>query len=120
MRYLDNGEPLSKNEKTIFATLTKKESEVKNIAIGGIPGIKSVKTSKKFVMNAPLSAKTDLNAQQKEDYEYVTFETDGTNLRACLSHPMIDSRKTYSNDMNEIYQLLGIEAARQCFINEFK
>lgn len=41
-------------------------------------------------------------------------------MKACLAYPDIDPVKTYSNDMNEIYNVLGIEAARQCFINEFK
>lgn len=37
-----------------------------------------------------------------------------------MSHYKIDSKRTYSNDINEIYEVLGIEAARQAFINEFK
>jgi DNA-directed RNA polymerase II subunit RPB1 len=48
------------------------------------------------------------------------FETTGSNLRECLSHEKVDSRRTYCNDMQEIYEVLGIEAARQAFINEFK
>lgn len=29
------------------------ENEIKSLSVGGIPGIKTVKTSKKFVMTAP-------------------------------------------------------------------
>ena len=50
----------------------------------------------------------------------VLFQTDGSNLKACLSHLGIDAIKTYTNDIQEIYQVLGIEAARQAFINELK
>ena len=119
LRLLDAENYVGKGDKIIFNTLMKKEYEAKCIPVGGITGIKSAKTGKKFVMDAPPHLSTS-NPAVKEDYTYTIFETDGTNLRACLSHPLIDSRKTYSNDMNEIYRVLGIEAARQCFINEFK
>jgi DNA-directed RNA polymerase II subunit RPB1 len=51
-----------------------------------------------------------------------TFEwcmyTDGTNLIDVLGHPLVDSNKTVSNDVNEIYAIFGIEAARQCLYDE--
>ena len=37
-----------------------------------------------------------------------------------MTHPKIDPNKTYCNDISEIYNVLGIEAARTSFINEFK
>lgn len=45
---------------------------------------------------------------KKEEHEEIVFETTGTNLRACLNHEKIDSRRTYSNDINEVYEVLGI------------
>jgi DNA-directed RNA polymerase II subunit RPB1 len=33
---------------------------------------------------------------------------------------MVDSRRTISNDVNEIYQTLGVEAAREMLLNEIK
>lgn len=65
-------------------------------------------------------AKEEINKKKKESWEYIVFEAEGTNLKACLSHPKIDPIKTYSNDISEIYNVLGIEAARTAFINEFK
>ena len=121
MRLIETNMPIStKKDESIFSILTKKEFEMKNLEIGGIPGIKTAKIAKRFLMNAPISAKTKLSADERSLYEYVVFETNGTNLKACLSYPDIDPYRTYSNDMNEIYSVLGIEAARQCFINEFK
>lgn len=45
--------------------------------------------------------------------------TDGTNLRDVLGlHELVDQTRTVSNDIFEIYELLGIEAARQALFNE--
>ena len=46
------------------------------------------------------------------------LETDGTNLLDVLNQPYIDYTKTISNDINEIYSLLGIEAARSMLIDQ--
>lgn len=46
-------------------------------------------------------------------------ETDGTNLLSVLTHPIVDSTKTRSNNVWDIYSVLGIEAARQFLIDEF-
>ena len=46
------------------------------------------------------------------------LDTDGTNLIDILALDYIDNTKTYSNDIQEIYRLLGIEAARQSIFNE--
>jgi len=46
------------------------------------------------------------------------LETDGTNLLDVLTQPFVDTRNTISNDINEIYELLGIEAARSILIEE--
>ena len=120
LRLLETNEPVTKKDEPTFSFLARVGAELKNLSIGGISGIKTAKIAKRFIMNAPLSSRTNLNNTEKAEYEYVVFETDGTNLRECLSHPQIDPVRTYSNDMNEIYNTLGIEAARQCFINEFK
>lgn len=46
-------------------------------------------------------------------------DTTGTNLNALLSHPQVDSRRTFCNDVHEIRAALGIEAARTFLIKEF-
>lgn len=45
----------------IFGYINKMEYEIKSFSVGGIPGIKSVKTSKRLVMNPPESSKTNLD-----------------------------------------------------------
>ena len=46
------------------------------------------------------------------------LDTVGTNLIDILSLDEIDYTKTITNDIQEVYKVLGIEAARQCIHNE--
>jgi len=46
------------------------------------------------------------------------LETDGTNLLAILIEEYVDTSNTYSNDINETYKLLGIEASRSLLIEQ--
>jgi DNA-directed RNA polymerase II subunit RPB1 len=44
--------------------------------------------------------------------------TDGTNLQEALGFPWVDAVRSFSNDITEIYRILGVEAARQALYNE--
>ena len=46
------------------------------------------------------------------------MDTNGNNLLDILSHPNIDYTRTISNDINEVYEVFGIEAARHILLNE--
>ena len=46
------------------------------------------------------------------------LDTVGTNLLSVLGLDYIDNTRTFSNDIAEIYNVLGIEAARQAIYNE--
>jgi DNA-directed RNA polymerase beta' subunit len=46
------------------------------------------------------------------------LDTDGTNLMEILSNPNVDTVRTVSNDVREIFEVLGIEAARTALYNE--
>jgi DNA-directed RNA polymerase II subunit RPB1 len=59
----------------------------------------------------------------KEDGKYITkdiwiLDTTGSNLLEVLSLGYIDYKRTYSNDIYEVFGTLGIEAARQVILNE--
>ena len=54
---------------------------------------------------------------EKRDEWYV--ETDGTNFRKLLGHPIVKMEKLHSNNVWDIFQTLGVEAAREMLINEF-
>jgi DNA-directed RNA polymerase beta' subunit len=60
----------------------------------------------------------------KEDSKYVRkdiwlLDTVGSNLLDIFPLDFIDYTRTYSNDIREVYDVLGIEAARQNILNEF-
>jgi len=48
---------------------------------------------------------------------YVIY-TEGSNLSKILELPYVDASKTTTNSIQEIYEVLGIEAARNAIINE--
>ena len=63
------------------------------------------------------------NNLRKKNGNYVpeeiwVLDTIGTNLIDILSQDNIDSTKTITNDIQEVYRTLGIEAARQSILNE--
>ncbi len=80
--------------------------------------IKGIKNIDKAVMN-----KDEYNYYNKETmtfdrkHEWV-IDSSGTNLIDVMCHPKIDYTKTLTNNINEIYEVLGIEAARQALYNE--
>ena len=63
------------------------------------------------------------NSVVKENDKYVkkdtwVLDTTGSNLMETLALDYIDSKRTISNDIKEVFHVLGIEAARQCIQNE--
>ena len=67
-----------------------------NIIICGVPGIKEIYFNSNFE----------------------NFETNGSNLPELFALPFVDSTQTISNNVWNIYNTLGIEAARQCLMEE--
>ena len=55
---------------------------------------------------------------EKKDNDWI-IETQGSNLQEILGLSIVDKTKTLSNDMWEIYETLGIEAARNFLVEEF-
>lgn len=56
----------------------------------------------------------------KKDKDHYAYETDGSDLMAAGKFDYIDFSKLRSNDVNEIYRVLGIEAARRCLLEEIR
>ena len=49
---------------------------------------------------------------------YWVLDTDGNNLVETLALEHVDQKKTYSNDIHEMFELFGIEAARKILLDE--
>jgi DNA-directed RNA polymerase II subunit RPB1 len=87
---------------------------LEKITIKGFDNIEKVFINKQEnLMYDPIS-----KSQVKQD-EWVVY-TEGTNMADMLSHPLIDCTKLYSNNVKEVYEVLGIEAARQALYNEIQ
>ena len=84
-----------------------------NIILRGIKNIPKV-VLRKSVDQVVLR---DGNYEQQDTW---VLDTVGTNLRDVLTVADIDVRKTYTNDIQEVFRTLGIEAARQSIFNELK
>lgn len=87
------------------------ETMLSSIVLRGISGITNVIPRKLQ------------NMLVKEEGKYVqkdvwVMDTTGTNLKEVLGFDFIDSTRTFTNDIQEIYKTLGIEAARQALYNE--
>jgi DNA-directed RNA polymerase subunit A" len=78
--------------------LYKLKEELKGIHITGIKGITQV-----------------LPVKRHEEFIIITA---GTNLKKILELDFVDTTRTVSNDIYEIAQVFGIEAARQAIIDE--
>ena len=99
-------------DNVIAAVKAMENNLVYNVLLKGIKGIKKVSLNKE---------KNILYNKDIDQFENVTewvFDTDGTNMLDLLTHPEIDSIRTRSNDIREIYELLGVEAARKALSNE--
>jgi DNA-directed RNA polymerase beta' subunit len=94
-----------------------------NIVLRGIPGIRNV-MPRKLQNQLVMDKRTDDRLIQKEDGKFVKkdtwiLDTTGSNLLDVLALDFVDGNRTFSNDINEIFLTLGIEAARQILYNEF-
>lgn len=75
------------------------KTELNNVLLCGIPGIKRY--------------------HLQYDNEWYVI-TEGSNLKKLLIHPLVDPRRVYSNDLWEIYNVLGIVGFRRFILAEFK
>ncbi len=88
----------SKGKSENVADLYKLKEKVKSLYVSGVKGITQV-----------------LPVKREESFVIMTA---GSNLKDIMKLEFVDTVKTTTNDMYEIQQVLGIEAARQAVINE--
>jgi DNA-directed RNA polymerase beta' subunit len=80
--------------------------------------IKGVKNVNKAMMNKQDFMEYNPETMQFDKANEWIIDTSGTNLIDVMAHPKVDFTRTISNDINEIYDLLGVEAARAALYNE--
>ncbi len=100
-------------EDMICILKTLEKTILNDIILSGIKGIDSASMESKenyLVFN-----------NENQDYDKKTkwyINTDGTNLEDILIHPAINPYCTYSNNVIEVLEVLGLEAARYVLFNE--
>ena len=106
-RYLKGCEFSSRSDKVYikpkkddFKNLRKIKAKLLNLHVAGIKGIEDV-----------------IVIKEGEDW---IIQTAGSNLKKVLKMPEVDLSKTKTNDMHQIYDVLGIEAARNIILLESK
>ncbi len=84
---------------------------LQKVVLRGIQGIDKV------ILRKVIDNVVEINGMYKKQDIWV-LDTIGTNLLETLGLDFIDNTRTVSNDIIEIYNVLGIEAARQAIYNE--
>jgi len=102
--------PLDQSDK-IYLLKAFQDQLLNNIVLRGLKNISKV-TLRKL-----------MDTLHKEDGAYVkketwVLDTKGTNLMDVLALDYIDVNRTISDDIQEIYNVLGIEAAREALLSE--
>jgi DNA-directed RNA polymerase II subunit RPB1 len=87
------------------------EQLLQNVVLRGIKGIDKV------IMRKVKDNVFEKNGVYKTEDIWV-LDTIGTNMLDVLALDYIDNSRTFSNDIVEVYNVLGIEAARQTIYNE--
>ena len=80
--------------------------------------LKGIQKIKKVSMRQNNRIKYNSEIQKFEKVSEWILDTDGSNFIEIISNPNIDSYRTKTNDINEIYSVLGIEAARNALYEE--
>jgi len=79
--------------------------------------LRGIERVNKVILRKILDNVVEINGVYKKQDLWV-LDTIGTNLLDVLGLDYIDNTRTLSNDIVEIYNVLGIEAARQAIYNE--
>jgi DNA-directed RNA polymerase subunit A" len=91
------------NDPPTYTALLQLEDKVKKLRLKGLPDI----------------VRANVQGPNRDTGEYY-IATIGSNLSKVSMFAGVDRGRTYTNNINEIYGYLGVEAARQAIINEMK
>jgi len=105
LEYLDQSDE-------IYLLKNFQDSMLNNIVLRGVNGIENVIPRK--LQN--MVVKDETKYSKKDVW---ILDTTGSNLLETLALDYIDNTRTFSNDIKEVFDVLGIEAARQVLYNEF-
>ena len=94
------GKIFIKPKESDVKTLRKMKNKMLKMHIDGVKGIENV-----------------VVVREGDDW---IIQTSGTNLKKVLVIPEVDVKRTRTNDVHQVYEILGIEAARNVILQEAK
>ena len=109
----DKVEDLSMEEDIFLRSL--ENTMLNSVSLRGVKGVKRVFLTEqdRIIVSSEGSIITD------PEKEWV-LETDGSNLKTVMCIDGVDFKRTYSNSCIEIFNVLGIEAARAAILKELR
>jgi DNA-directed RNA polymerase II subunit RPB1 len=109
----DKAEDLSMEEDIFLRSL--ENTMLNSVSLRGVKGVKRVfLTEQDMITISP-----EGNIVNGKEKEWV-LETDGVNLKTVMCIDGVDFKRTYSNSCIEIFNVLGIEAARAAIMKELR
>lgn len=100
---------------TMLVMQAMQKSVLDNVCLKGVPGVNNIHMSMQHSRrHVPLDEGGVLNVDK-----WVLY-TQGSSLSRLLAHPHVDALRTISNDVSEVYAVLGIEAARAVLVAEIQ
>ncbi|HEV8359767.1 MAG TPA: DNA-directed RNA polymerase subunit A'' [Candidatus Thermoplasmatota archaeon] len=98
----DDGKIVVRPEEPSYKLLQTIAADAKRTLIKGIPDI----------------VRVVIRRESKDGYEGYIIYTEGSNLAKVMQIHGVDTAKTTTNNFREIWEVLGIEAARKAIMNE--
>jgi DNA-directed RNA polymerase II subunit RPB1 len=109
-RAVESAHPLDQSDE-VYVLRALADQILENTVLRGVPGISKV-TMRKMQNHLTL---VDGSYEGKDAW---VLDTVGTNLMDLCGLSYVDGQKTTSNNIQEVHEVLGIEAARQTIFNE--
>jgi len=122
----ENGEMFVRircNNEMTTQELTRLKNDILKFHFSGVEGITRVyerEMLKDVLADDHIKSRYDINHKDPDARRVSEFilDTKGTNLAKILALDEVDTFRTISNDVHEIHEIFGIEAARSALISE--
>lgn len=85
-----------------------------SVSLRGIEGIKRV------FLSEQKTTQLDTTTGEYRNVMEWAVETEGVSLAKVMTHEMVDHTRVFSNNVLEVYDVLGVEAARTAIMNELR
>jgi len=82
--------------------------------------LRGIRSIKKVYIREQTRHEIDSRTGAYRETKKYLLDTDGSNLKNVMCKPQVDETRTYTNHLVELFQVLGIEAARSALMYELR